>query len=170
MGGHASWRSWAFLTNLLSSFLPFFHFELEPGIGQRQPPSQNAFPSIVGRRAKKRSSKNINRHCGFHRGVVRIRSLLDLETGSLDEDGFHLRLFYSLFYIHESGDMTKRFSIVCVKTKATSIIQKSLLAASVVGMLSSPVLTQPSQSQLYIVSTIAKTRPTKPSGFSPSPL
>ncbi len=61
-------------------------------------------------------------------------------------------------------------SLVCVKTEATSIIQKSLLAALLVSALSSLVSVKQSQSQLYIVSTIAKTRPTKPSGFSPSPL
>ncbi len=46
--------------------------------------------------------------------------------------------------------------LVCVKTEATSISQKSPLAVFVVLALSSPVLIQQSQSQLCIVSTIAK--------------
>ena len=139
--GRASWRSWTFLTNFLSSslFSSFSHFEIERGIGQRQRTSQSAFPSIAGRRANQSSSKSPTRHCGFHRGVARIRSLLDFETSSLDEVGFRLRLFYSFFPIHERGDTRKRILLVCVKTEATNISQKSLLAALLVSALSSLV-------------------------------
>ncbi len=51
--------------------------------------------------------------------------------------------------------MRKRMPIVCVKTKATNISQKFLLAALIVSALSSLfVPLEPSQSQLYIVSCI----------------
>lgn len=95
--------------------------------------------STAGRRANQ----------SFSKGVHRLADSWDLETNSLDEDELPLRLFIRCF-IPRKMEHDEEIPIVCVKTRTTSIGNKSLLSALVDAALSSLFPIQQSQPALGV--------------------